>query len=517
MTQEYGEQPDDRHPPDEDQSTDAESIIDDESAGDAARDSKIPIEVKLDRERMTAWLIIRPGVDPADLTSIMILQIVRERGVKIDAQTESKLDEAIASFLETNDVTEVVIAKGSPPAHGADGDLVWLDQYDPSCAHNRVSTDEDGAVDFYNLVSYVSVKPGDRVALLTPPTDGEDGLDVTGSSVPARPGRALDVKVDQTLSIDGDGAVIAQSSGVLEYRDNCIRIVRLMEINDNVDFSTGNIDFDGSITVRHGVKDCFVIKASEDVTVDGLVEAATIIAGGNIFIRRGMAARDNGELLCDGDAHIGYINNARGRIRGNLFVRREIMDCSLIVGGSVIADQAAIVGGRLVASRDVHVAALGSAGGTPTTLVLSEAPFIALKMRRLRAIERELRMELERKREKFEELSTSKARFSAAEKESLTEFTFEISDAEHKLEYCGRKREDFEEQARAVRMVDLHVSKTIYSRVAMRIGWHNLNFIESVQGPIHITWDDRFHVVYARDDGVYRPISEIAIARNAAA
>ena len=56
------------------------------------------------------------------------------------------------------------------------------------------------------------------------------------------------------------------------------KVSNTLEIDQNVDFSTGNIDFPGNVIVHRSVKDCFTVKARDDIEVRGLIEAATLIA-----------------------------------------------------------------------------------------------------------------------------------------------------------------------------------------------------------------------------------------------
>ena len=54
--------------------------------------------------------------------------------------------------------------------------------------------------------------------------------------------------------------------------------------------ATGNIDFLGSVIVLKR-KSGFTIKASGDIEINGIVEAAKIEAGGNITVKRGIQGK----------------------------------------------------------------------------------------------------------------------------------------------------------------------------------------------------------------------------------
>ena len=59
-------------------------------------------------------------------------------------------------------------------------------------------------------------------------------------------------------------------------------------IVENVDNSTGNIEYEGNVQVNGNVCTNFRVKAQGNVEVNGVVEGAYIEAGENIIIARGM-------------------------------------------------------------------------------------------------------------------------------------------------------------------------------------------------------------------------------------
>lgn len=60
------------------------------------------------------------------------------------------------------------------------------------------------------------------------------------------------------------------------------------EVPADVDNSTGNIEYSGSVTVRGNVKGGFRISAKGDIVVEGIVEDAELYAGGQIIVKRGI-------------------------------------------------------------------------------------------------------------------------------------------------------------------------------------------------------------------------------------
>jgi len=239
---------------------------------------------------------------------------------------------------------------------------------------------------------------------------------------------------------------------------------RVFEVRDSIDFSTGNIDFDGTVIVRGGVRDRFEVKATEDIIVDGLIEAATINCRRNFTCRRGMAAKGQGQLVVDGDAVVGYLNNVKGRIKGNLTVQRELINCDLVIGGNLICDQATVIGGIVAVSGSVRVAALGSNAETSTSLILDPTTL------------------------------------------PRTE-----------LEACEDEQAQCMQKMTEGSPVDLQILKVIYPGVCIQIGDVEVRFSMAVKGPIKIGRDEH-QKLYCRDgDGPTRPLSTLAkIVKRAA-
>ncbi len=487
-----------------------------ESRSDRSVATDAAIDVTIDDELTSAVLTISAEMDSVEITAPLLLQYLRDHDVLVNSDAKRRVDELVGAYLANGGPIERVVSESTPPEHGSDGGFEWVEGYNPETdseaeqAGEAADDSDDERVDFYNCVSYIRVTAEDHVATLLEATDGEDGLDVKGGIIPAKPGKRFNINIDRSLKVDRDGRVTAGISGMLEYKKGTLRVVQLLEVSEYVDFSTGNIDFEGSVVVREGVRDRFVVKATENLTVDGLVEGATLIAGGDLHCRRGMAAKERGGVLVDGDVHVGYLNNVRARIKGNLVVRRELMDCELVVGGGLLCDQGAIVGGRVVVTREVTLGTLGSGAAAPTELVLGEVPLVANQLHRLQAMMKEFLVELEEKTQAKDELAGSKAVFRADEKERITELTFEVDDLQRKLEACEQKREELLEQIRKSRMVSLRVNRAIHGRVVLKIGGRSYQFRDQVKGPITIGWDAKREVRFRVADGDSRAIYDIA-------
>jgi hypothetical protein len=186
------------------------------------------------------------------------------------------------------------------------------------------------------------------------------------------------------------------------------------------------------------------------------------------------------------------------------------MDCELIVGRSLSSSQGAIVGGRVIVTGPVEVGILGSAGGTPTLLVLGEVPLLAAQVYRMDEMIRAFRDELERLREGSETGGSAAARH-------ITAVQSRIERLGHAIDTCTRKRQELAERIPEQRAVQLLVNKVVWSKSRLRIAGREFIFEDDAKGPLRIDWDGRRQIVCQRGDGPGEPLHELARERGIAA
>jgi len=419
---------------------------------------KSAIEVTIEDRGSAAKVIIPDDFDPALLDAALLAKLVLKRGIDVNSAVEAQLQRVVKTFRDEPSRLEQVIARSTAAIDGQDGRLEWVEGFDPTTRPSAaVGQDDTEVVDYYNQVGYVRVAKGSHVATLHEPTLGEDGRNVTGRTIRAKPGRRHDVKIDPSLSLDGNGRVIAQVDGILEYQHGALKVNRVFEVCGSIDFSTGNIDFDGTVIVRDGVGDRFEVKATEDIIVDGLIEAATINCGRNFTCPRGMAAKGQGQLAVDGDAVVGYLNNVKGCIKGNLTVQRELINCDLVIGGDLICDQGTVIGGNVAVSGSVRVGALGSNAERSTSLILDSTT-----------------------------LPTTK------------------------LEACEDERAECVQKMSEDSAVDVQIHKVIHPGVCITIGDVEVSFGVALKGPIKIGRDAHQRLYFREGDGPTRPLNTLA-------
>lgn len=434
------------------------------------------LRVVLMSDRSTAELRIPAAFDRNLLTPEVCSAVLRDAGVEVTGAVMGNLDRMLTTLASTTGDVSFIVAHAIEPRHGRDGTITWIVEDDPA--------QQDVA--FYDRSSYTMVTAGQVLAQIAPPTNGEDGRDVTGRVLAARNGRCCVIKIGTGVICKENGDVIAENDGALMRSADRVDVVRLISVTGCVDFSTGNIDFEGDVVVHRGVRDRFVIHAGGHVDVRGLVESAAINAGGDVVLRGGMAGRDIGNVRCGGDLEARYLDKVTGSIGRNLTFEREVIGCTLGISGRIEAPMGTIIGGTMTVASSVRVYAIGSDAGTATQIYLGKIPGLdeaAANAGRIADAFEARHRELSRQRD---ELRRSVLTKGADVEERLRLIESAIHSVTINMGKACQAVELLAEKRRARLRVDLRVEHMIYRGTRLVIGCNVYEFQHDVHGPLHI-------------------------------
>ena len=437
---------------------------------------------------------------------------LREAGVEITSSVRRAITQLFEEANRSDQPVTGVVAEATEAVDGEHGRVEWT--VDAEQAHDRQrARDEAGSgderIDFRESSSYILVKIGQVLGRVIPPTEGEDGRDVTGRVVPAKRGHASPLSTDESLHIDATGAIVAQDEGVLFREGDKAAVRRLLEVKGNVDFNTGNIDFNGDVLVHRGVRDCFKVKAESDIKVMGLIEAATIHSGQDLCALGGFAGRERGHAHVGRDFIARYINNVQGEVFGDLRLDRELINSELVIHQGIDSPSGAIIGGSTAVSGVARIGTLGSDGGVPTEIILGSIPRLEAPLSRLTAMSRRLG-EIEEKLVEEQRLLSINNRPSAAEKERQTEIMFELSNARTALSRARLAADALAQRIAEKRVVDVRIERRLYADVRFRIADVVYRVNDDVSGPVRIELERGTELRYRQGDAKPKPLSHIA-------
>lgn len=309
-----------------------------------------------------------------------IIDDLKFKGVKFGIDKK-----AIMEFLDSRDYSkEYVVARGVEAKQGKSATIEYTFNTDVKA---RPTLLEDGSVDFFSLNIINHVSEGDLLATLYREVPGQYGCDVTGVKIkPARVRKRV-LRFGKNIRLSEDkNQIFATCDGHVNLVDGRVFVSNVMQV-ENVDTSTGNIDYDGNVQVNGNVATNFSIHAKGNVEVRGVVEGAEITAGGNITIARGMNGMSRGVLKAGGNIISQFIENSTVEATGYVEAG-SIMHSTVLAGTEVHVGgkRGFISGGKVCATTVVEAKILGSDMGTDTLIEIGISPTVKRRHKELEAL-----------------------------------------------------------------------------------------------------------------------------------
>ena len=287
-----------------------------------------------------------------------IVAFLRQHGI-MGGFIYSAMDDIIRKQIYYKDV---VVARSTEPVDGVDGHFDFF--FDTGkIKHPNIRS--DGSVDYQSMSIIHSIQKGDVLAVYHPAVQGRHGVDIRGrekrckvaKEIPALKGVGFETITEK------DGSVTYKSlvEGRVEYNNNKLFVRDVYELRGDLDLITGRVDFRGDVVIHGNVCAGTVIRASKSITVEGNVEAAVLIAEGDIILKKGMQGGKRAKITCGGTVYAYFLEytevTAKGNVEANI-----ILNCKVSAGNSIIVKgkKGYIVGGTYNAPKLISSTNIGN-------------------------------------------------------------------------------------------------------------------------------------------------------------
>lgn len=276
--------------------------------------------------------------------------------------------EAITDMIEKRRMNErIVIAEGIPAEKGRDG---WFEFFVRLDMPRIPAPLPDGGVDYVNIEAFEMVDKDEKIALYHPAEKGTDGKNIYGETIHAENGAEKKPLRGEGFVIAPDGVTyLSRMNGKFEFINNRIIISNMLVVREDVTAVTGKLEVDGSVYVIGSIYSGGYIKASGDIVIEHNVQAAKLIAGGNIMIKKGSCSKNDCFIEAGGEVSGKFFEAANIIARGNVKAN-YIMNSNINTLGRVIVSgrKGVLLGGRICAVRGVDAYNLGNSSHLRTLL-----------------------------------------------------------------------------------------------------------------------------------------------------
>lgn len=359
------------------------------------------ITVALSKDAMSATASITAPFAGKPVDVVQVRASLHAAGVShgISSQSISALLVQVADLAPGGQLTAVV-AEGQLPIHGADSRFEKLvETLRERVLRPQVQDARQDRVDLRDLGVMVTVVPGDAVMHRYPPEPGVNGFKVTGEPLPAKLGVEVpwSIGAGTLLSSDNPDLLVATQEGLPQEIEHGMQVDEVLNIHD-VDAKFGHVTFSGSVIISGNVCEGMRIKAGGSVTVTGLVESATIEAGGDLLVEKGIighplhqTGRYSCNIRCAGAVAARFAQYADIRAGYDVTVGSQLLHCRVETPGSLtVADasrsKGSLLGGELIVGKQVLAVTLGGMADTSTQIsILGCYPELLARKKALRS------------------------------------------------------------------------------------------------------------------------------------
>ncbi|HOA71892.1 MAG TPA: FapA family protein [Phycisphaerae bacterium] len=440
------------------------------------------IRVAVARDGIRAHLITT-DVDPGLITRENIISCLRELGIPVSDDVMARIVEAEkAARAEALPAEPMLLAEGRDPVPGTGATFEFL----PELVSQPTSDSTDERADYYRS-QILTVEAGQAFGTLTPEVPAVPGVDVYGKPVqPPVPVRSVHLGKNVQLGDDGR-RVIACVRGKVHLTRYQVSVLPVVEVDEDVDFSTGNVDATCDVLINGTVRDTFRVKSGGSITVRGAIEAAEVEAATDLQVNGGIASRGQGRIVVGGEVFTKFCNEADIRAKGDITINREALNSRLRTDRRLLIPRGKLIGGRAYARCGAEIFELGNEANVKTIIAVGIDPLALVQAAEAAESIRKKMEAITKIRQTVQPLMAQLKRLSPAQRERATELLYQADAMEQEV------REQEKQIAAALepvtpdgREVTLVVQKIAYPGVSIILGDRIVPLHKERKGPFKV-------------------------------
>ena len=342
-----------------------------------------------------------------NLNTAWLKKELRNNGIlRTDKETLARVATLLERKSDINGFTVALGTEGEPPSNPILVPILNDQVPEEGVMHQAVDT----------------VEVGDEIAKIEFQDQGTPSITVFGDKIrPKAP--SVPVKLEGAEEKDNN-IFVATINGLPEVnsKDFSVTVLKSYIHKGNVDLASGNIDFDGNISITGNIELGASVTCTGTLKVKGSIHGRTIKAK-DIECKGGILLAEGGLLECN-NLKANFVENSRLKIKQDLILGEGLLNSNSVVGGDIKITKKGgrLAGGETYCWGTIKLAKLGYSNNNPTAIYLG-ADFISA-FRIMHHTTRKLLITdyNEKVNSEIEELSSRKqAQMGKKQKERLTE------------------------------------------------------------------------------------------------
>ena len=258
----------------------------------------------------------------------------------------------------------IVVAKGLLPERGNDAQVIYIE-----LPEVRPTLQSDGSVNYYEMNLFRYVHKGDWLGEKILATKGKEGMNVKGEPFPGVAGKDKPLRFDRESveAVEQGNRIVlrAKRDGAVQIKGSTIAVINHLNVKNNVGYETGNIHFDGSVTIHGSVEDGFSVVAENDIEILGEMGIGVVehicSKSGNIYIKGGISGQGKAIIEAGKSVFVKYANTCQIKAKEIIDIGYYALDSRLEANViRVRAKSGRTIGGSINAKTKVALRMVGN-------------------------------------------------------------------------------------------------------------------------------------------------------------
>ena len=435
------------------------------------------IFIETDSDEMVAWITLgKPDEDEGRVTEDEIRNQLEVHGIVYG------IDDTCILRLSKNPVRNrsFIIARGREIKKGTDPQIKYYFSPDKDMA----PVEQNGSIDFKEMNIVQVVKKDELLCELIPGKAGSDGYTVTGKIVHPSVQDISRLTAGKNTRLEEDGMKLyASCDGEVTLKHGVVNVDRILYL-DNIDNSTGNIRFIGSVYIRGRVCEGFTVKATENISVGEVIEDAQVSAGGSIKVTGGIKGGASGCVSASEGISSPFIENMKVETEGDICTHVLINSDVNCKGKLTVTGGKGCILGGICRAREIEASQIGNNVNVPTVVEISGIDEIEKEIDLLSA-------DFSIKERAVSKLQKS---FQEAGPEHKIEIQKELLAAIYKKNEVSKRKKQLEEEIVQLKnkyAFDIKVRREIYPNVTFKIDGSTAKNSQILSGSVLFCADNK--------------------------
>jgi len=443
----------------------------------------VPLLVRVSDDRMQVLI----SGDIRGWKEEELLEFLEEK-LKEEKITEPEIIEKAKTHLleiikQEEIFQNIILLQGKPPTPPIEGRIEWQQDF---FAKGFEVDPETGLMDYRKPKAKLNVRSGQLLAVIIPPVEGEDGIDVYGKVIPAPKPKPIRLRAGRNVRADETNThFYATIDGRFRLEDDVIHVDNFLEIQGSVGLETGNIHHLGYLVVNKNVEMDSVVHAEGDIEIKWYVEQADVTSKGKITVFGGITGNFEKKIIAKGTISAKYLLNVYMESEEGVYIAKEINQSFVRSRGPVIVG-GRIVGGEIIALGEVKADQLGSEACIRTTLILGEDYFLP---RYIEPYEEEKKEKEELLKKIIMGIKPLQNRWQSLPdnaKEAYIKLVQQAKTIKERLDELDRKINELVQESKKKSLPQAIARKHLYPEVFIKIGEKTFLTREYIKGPVKI-------------------------------